>query len=275
MKKALLALGLCLPLWAHAGCTTWVHNPCVAKPPVITAKAYVVMDMEGNILRSENPDDIRAIASITKLITTSKAAQAAMDEQIEIVQDDMKLGKMRTTPLKVGQSYTRAQLMELALVSSDNVAAMALGRTQPAVQGELPPSTTIVEPSGLSSENRSTAREVANLARSLYNTELAATSVQSVTSVGARHSTNPLINKPGWTFFLSKTGFINDSGGCLVVITQIGQRLLTIAILGSKDTHQRWRDLYELRKELDASEEFAAPEWKAAKKRKTRKGPRA
>lgn len=249
---------------------------CIALPAsAITAKSYVVMDMDGNVISSENPDEVRAIASITKLVTTQRAALADPDEQITILKEDWKLGKMRSSPLKIGQSYTRAQLMELALVSSDNVAAMALGRTAPGDIGSvLPENTTIVEPSGLDPKNRSTAREVAELARHLYNTNLAATSVQPIAEVGNRHSTNPLINKPGWTFYLSKTGFISEAGGCLVVIMQAGQRLVTIALLGSKDTRQRWRDLYELRKQLDETE-FAEPKWgKAkvkAKKRRNRK----
>jgi D-alanyl-D-alanine endopeptidase (penicillin-binding protein 7) len=249
--KALIAALLCLPLYAHAGCTTWVTNPCIAKP-ALTAKAYVVMDMDGNVVKAENADEIRSIASITKLITVSRSSQLAADEPIQIQPEDMKLGHMRTTPLKVGESYTRAQLTELALISSDNVAAKALGRSAPLT--ELASSTTIVEASGLDPANKSTARQIAELARSLYNTQLAATSVQPHTSFGNRNSTNPLLAKPGWTFYLSKTGFINESGGCLVVITQVGQRLLTIAILGSRDTHQRWRDLAELRKRLGDSD---------------------
>jgi D-alanyl-D-alanine carboxypeptidase len=266
MKKALAILLLvCAPI-AHAGCSTWVKNPCVAKPAPVTAKAYVVMDMDGNVLKEQNADDVRSIASITKLVTVSKASLAAGEEQIMILQEDLKLGKMRSTPLKVGQSYSRAELMELALVSSDNVAAMALGRTAPAGETTLPSHTTIVEASGLDPQNRSTARDLAELARKLYNTEIAATSVQPSATIGNRRSTNPLIGKPGWTFYLSKTGFINDSGGCLVVITQAGDRLLTFVILGSQDTKQRWRDLYQLRKEFDTSE-FAEPWYKRAIKR--------
>jgi len=258
MKHLLSALALCVPLWVYAGS--------------VTAKAYIVTDMDGNVLKSKNPDEVRAIASITKLVTTAKASFASGEELIEILPEDMKLGRMRNTPLKVGQEYTRAELTELALISSDNVAAMALGRTAPKTLGEeLPQHTTIVEASGLDPHNRSTAREIADMARAMHNTSLAHTSVQPKTAVGERRNTNPLINKPGWTFYLSKTGFISDAGGCLVVIAQVSDRLLTFVLLGSRDTRQRWRDLYELRKQLDSTE-FSAPEWaKQTKKRRKKR----
>lgn len=255
MKRLLLVL-LCAPLTALS----------------VTAKSYVVMDMEGAVLKSANPDDVRSIASITKLVTTSKASLASGEELITIQPEDMKLGKMRSTPLKIGESYTRAQLTELALISSDNVAAMALGRTAPKPLGEeLPQHTTIVEASGLDPHNRSTAREVGDMARAMYNTTLAHISVQPKTEIGNRQNTNPLINKPGWTFYLSKTGFISDAGGCLVVIVQAGDRLLTFVLLGSRDTKQRWQDLYDLRKQFDSGE-FSRPEWvKVTKKRRKKR----
>ena len=254
--RSLLLLILCAPLTAFA----------------ITAKSYVVMDLEGNVLKASNPDEVRPIASITKLVTTSKAALASGEELITITHDDLSLGKMRSTPLRAGQQYTRAQLTELALISSDNSAAVALGRTAPQELGaDLPAHTHIVEASGLNPENRSTAREIAELARSMYNTELAAVSVQPRTEIGDRRSTNPLLGKPGWTFYLSKTGYISDAGGCLVVIAQAGDRLLTFVLLGSQDTRMRWRDLYELRKEFDTGE-FSRPEWaKATKKRRKKR----
>jgi D-alanyl-D-alanine endopeptidase (penicillin-binding protein 7) len=150
-------------------------------------------------------------------------------------------------------------LIELALVSSDNVAAIALGRMED-MTATTPPTIKVVEASGLNPENKATARGLAEYARKLYNTELAATSVKPFADAGSqapRKSTNPLINKRGWEFYLSKTGFINASGGCLVVITRIKDQLVTVVILGSKDTRQRWRDLAELRIEM-GDKDFAA-----------------
>jgi D-alanyl-D-alanine carboxypeptidase len=226
--------------------------------------------MDGTVLLEQNADDVRPIASITKLFTVRTASGDDQAELIEILKSDMVLGRMRSTPLRIGQKYPRSQLIELALISSDNVAATALGRVDPVVS-PLPNDTTIVEASGLDAQNRSTARSIAELARSLIASELARTSVQPTVTIGKveKRSTNPLITKPGWVFHLSKTGFINASGGCLVVVFESGGRLLTAVILGSRDVPARWRDLYELRQKFDSSE-FASPSVTKVKRRRGR-----
>lgn len=257
MKKFLISLILCVPILVHAA---------------ITAKSYVVMDLDdGSIIAEQNADEKRPIASITKLITASRNTDLPPDDLITITAEDMRDGKMRSTPLRVGHSYARSVLMELALVNSDNVAAIALGRTSP-IAATIRPNTTYVEASGLDPENQSTARELAELGRSLYNTSIASTSVHpSVVVEGrVRPSTNPLLRADGWEFYLSKTGFINASGGCLLVITKIKDKLAVVAILGSADTRQRWRDLAELRAELGDTG-FQWPFWKAIKQKFKRK----
>lgn len=235
-----------------------------ASQAAVTAKSYIVTDMSGNVIMEQAADEPRAIASITKLITTENTLQQAADELITISSEDVKHGRMRSSPLRAGVSYSRAALVELALVSSDNIAAIALWRASAVHM--IPPSITIIEASGLNPENRSSARTLAAYARTLLSTQLAATSVKATTTIGkiTKHSTNPLINKPGWQFFLSKTGFINESGGCLVVITMIKEQLRTIVILGSTDTRQRWRDLAELRHQLGDTN-FSQPGWPARK----------
>ena len=221
----------------------------------ITAQSYIVTDLEGKILIEKNADEVRSIASITKLFTVRAAASYDPSELIEILPEDLKVGRMRSTPLRVHQLYSRSQLIELALVSSDNVAALALGRTElpPMV---LPENTRIVEASGLDPRNVSTARELAEVARSLANTELAKTSIQPVTVLGiARRSTNPLLTKPGWSFSLSKTGYIAAAGGCLVVIFEMLDKPVVAVILGSSGVPGRWRDLIELRHQLTGEPE--------------------
>lgn len=238
MTRALIAILLSAPLFVGA----------------MTARSYAVTDMSGNVIVSKDPDVSRPIASITKLITTSRNLGLPDDELITITEADVRNGRMRTTPLRVGQSYSRRVLIDLALVNSDNVAAIALGRTTP-IPASVPKHTTYVEASGLDPDNRSTARELTEIARSLYSTELAVRSVQPYVSIGGtvRKNTNPLIGAPGWTFYLTKTGFINPSGGCLVVITKIKDQIVAVAILGSVDTRQRWRDLAEIREKLGDS----------------------
>jgi len=233
----------------------------------ITAPSYLVTDMEGNVLLERNADDVRSIASLTKLVVSKYAKDQDQDEQLTVTAEDVKNGHMRTTPLKVGRSYTRRGLLELALVSSDNVAALTLGR-------HLPEGTDIpvTEWSGLNPGNQLTARQLADLARSLYNTDVAAMSVLPNVKVDdkLRHSTNPLIEAKGWSFYLSKTGFINASGGCLTVITEMAGKLVTVVILGSKDTHVRWKDLVEIRRQLGDAD-FAEPIFRVARAIKGKK----
>lgn len=221
----------------------------------MSARSYIALDSDGIELISNNADIPRSIASITKLITADRSSKLSETDKIKILPSDIKAGRMRNTPLKIGQLYTRGELMELTLISSDNVAAIALGRSIT----DLTPFDSIVESSGLDPNNKLTAREVATFASTLYASRIAEFSTRELSTIGRRHSTNPLINKFGWEFFLSKTGFINQSGGCLVVILTIGNRPVTIVVLGSKDTRSRWRDLVEIRKMLGDTGFFEPP----------------
>jgi D-alanyl-D-alanine endopeptidase (penicillin-binding protein 7) len=229
-----------------------VHLPAMAQ---ITASAYIVVDLDGNVLLQKDADVDHSIASITKLIIADQSHGLDPNEKITISRNDIKSGKMKSTPLKQGQTYTRSQLTELALVSSDNVAAIALGHSVPFGLNSY---ATLVEASGLNAQNRSTARSLAMLAKDLYNSEVAKISTRQVTEVGNRRSTNPLLSKAGWVFYLSKTGFINASGGCLVVITEIKSQIAIVVILGAKDTKHRWLDLAQIRRQL-GDEGFYVP----------------
>ena len=230
MKKLLLVALIGLSISAHA----------------ITARSYIVTDMEGHTLLEQNADERRSIASITKLFVAEQAIKLNPNEKLTVERADLKAGHMRSTPLRAGGEYTRAQLTELALVSSDNVAAITLGRSDPPAT-EL---ATLVESSGLNPQNQSTARELAEAARELYKTDIGQISTRTHTELGDRHSTNPLLDKAGWLFYLSKTGFINQSGGCLVVVLKIKEQLMTVALLGASNTKERWQDLIELRRKL-------------------------
>lgn len=241
--KSLLAVLLCIPLLAHA----------------VTAKSYVVMDMDGHIITERDGDVVRPIASITKLFTAEKNLSLRLDEPITITHEDVVNGKMRSSLLREGQAYTRLQLLNIAMVNSDNIAALALGRSSTFTVA-LPPNTTYVEASGLNPENQSTAHSLADLARSLYLTQLGPMTMQATYSIGdkERKSTNPLLGKHNWDFFFSKTGFIDPAGGCLVVVMKVKDKLVAVALLGATSVRQRWCDLAELRTELGDSD-FAEP----------------
>lgn len=243
-------------------CSALLTAPATA----LTASAYIVTDMQGNVLAERNADEERSIASITKLFTVDAALQADPEELIEITAADLRLGNRRTSPLVAGKSYTRYQLIELALISSDNAAANALGRTNPHVEHD---GATIVEPTGLDPGNRSTARKLAHVAVQLLSSELSTVSVQTNAQLGAKRSTNPLLTQPGWRFYLSKTGYIRKSGGCIVVVTEIAEQTVAVVLLGSKSTRTRWQDLAKLRRELGDTN-FSFPKFGPAPRRKRR-----
>jgi D-alanyl-D-alanine endopeptidase (penicillin-binding protein 7) len=216
----------------------------------ISAKAYIVLDEEGNVVLEKNADTVQPIASITKLFVVQQAIKLDLDELIQVTANDVARGRMRSSPLRAGSSYSRKELIELALVSSDNVAALALARSSP-------PSTNyanLVEGSGLDPRNKSSARNIADAARELYVTEIGAFSIIPKTHLGGRNSTNPLLNKHGWEFLLSKTGFINSAGGCLTAVLKIKDTVMIVTILGSSGVRQRWLDLVELRTALGDSD---------------------
>lgn len=252
MNRLLVLLALC---WAGSSYA-------------MTADAYLVEDLNGTVLMEKNADEVRSIASITKLFIAQASEKMDQNEQITITHEDLKAGHMRSTPLRVGQSYSRKDLTELALVSSDNVAAIALGRSVPYNTTQL---AILVEASGLNPANRSTARQLADLAKELYNTELAATSTHKFAEIGNRHSTNPLLEHDGWTFYLSKTGFINEAGGCLVTITEMQGRIVIAVVLGAANTRERWNDLIELRRHLGDTDFYVPPTVRVAAKKPHRK----
>ena len=239
----------------------WLLAFLVAIPmcaSAITARSYIITEMDGTVIAEKNADDIRPIASITKLWTAERATRFDQQEEIQITLEDVKEAETFRSPLRVGEIYTRELLIELALISSDNIAAIALARNNTNESTLFP--TIIVDGCGLNPKNVSSARSIAVYARHLYPTKLAAVSVKPTVLVGKRivKSTNKLINRPGWKFYLSKTGWMRAAGGCLVVIMEMNGTPVTIVLLGATSVPQRWKDLYELRKKFDDSE-FAKP----------------
>lgn len=221
------------------------------KVNAITATSYLILDPQGNSIKEYQADIQKPIGSITKLIFINNLVLDPISSLVTITKEDLEQGRMKSTPLRIGRTYTKYQLIELALVSSDNVAVIALSRLNPVFTTFA--NTSIVEASGLNPNNISTARDIALLAHSIIDSDIAAISTKSTTEVGNRHNTNPFIDKPNWKFYLSKTGFIRSSGGCLVVVLEIKKEIYTIVILGSKNVKERWKDLIELRKIIDTT----------------------
>jgi len=229
----------------------------------VTAKSYLVTDLHGQVLIEKDADQPRPIASITKLMNVMVVldSQQPLDEVIQL---DYKLAKQYHTHLPHSvKTLTRKELIDLAMVKSDNFAAYTLCANYP---GGVPGciiamnakastlnmyQTHYTDPTGLEETNVSTARDLIKLlitART-YPGIVDATK-PSVEIKVKRHwwqvwNTNPLV-RTGDDVVVSKTGFISASGGCVVMFmnTQFGQRI--VALLGSKNTHTRFPEAEKL-----------------------------
>jgi D-alanyl-D-alanine endopeptidase (penicillin-binding protein 7) len=244
-------------------------------PLDLKSSVALVMDQETNeVLFAKNSDAVLPIASLTKLMTALIVVEARqpMDETITITSEDVDTEKFSSSRLAVGTTLSRGDALHLALMSSENRAAHALGRHYP---GGLPAfvqamnakarllgmfDTHYVEPTGLSSQNQSSAKDLANLVKSAYQQHTIrelSTSTDYAVQVGARHlqfrTTNSLVRSPSWDIGLQKTGYIVEAGRCLVMQAKMAGRKLIMVFLDSTGKYSRQGDAERVRKWLEAA----------------------
>lgn len=246
----------------------------------LNSSAVLVVDQHtGKVLIEKNSDVALPIASITKVMTAvvTLDAELAKDEIIAITKEDTQLEKYSSSRLKVGSTFTRAELLHLALMSSENRAAHALGRTYPggkqafvAAMNEKAEelgmaSSRFVEPTGLSSENKSTPRDLARLVNAAHEypeIRQYSTAKDAVVRVGRQqqhfHNTNALARGGEWDLGLSKTGFIRDAGKCLVMQATIDGRDVVIVMLDAQASAKRLSDAERIRRWLSAEKDRQA-----------------
>jgi D-alanyl-D-alanine endopeptidase (penicillin-binding protein 7) len=214
-------------------------NAANTKPVSITASSWLVADESGRIIQSQNIEQQRAIASITKLMTVMVVLDAHQDL-------DERIGR-----------YTRAETIQLALVHSDNKAAAVLCDFYPGgkdlcikamnqkAQWLGMKDTKYVEATGLSVFNVSTASDLIKLviaAKDYPAVVEAAHTPQVKIKIKKKwlffSNTNPIIGKRH-EFVVSKTGYIRASGGCIAMMidTEVGRKI--VIVLGSKNTYTR------------------------------------
>ncbi|MFM2053555.1 MAG: hypothetical protein RL456_1592 [Pseudomonadota bacterium] len=253
-----------------------------ATPDALDLKSSValVVDQEtSEILFSKNPQAVLPIASLTKLMTALVVAEARLplDEMLEITAEDIDTEKGSRSRLSIGTALTRGELLHLALMASENRAAHALGRHHP---GGLPAfvaamnrkaqalgmtSSRFVEPTGLSSDNQSSAPDLARLVKAAYQYPLLrelSTSPDFEVALGHRtvqfHNTNRLVTNPTWDIGLQKTGYIVEAGRCLVMQAQLAGRKLIMVFLDSAGKYSRLGDAERVRRWLESSPEVHA-----------------
>jgi serine-type D-Ala-D-Ala endopeptidase (penicillin-binding protein 7) len=245
----------------------------VADPLSLRSSVALVIDQDTQeVLFNKNGQAVLPIASLTKLMTgmVISQAQLPMDEMITITQDDVDTEKGSSSRLRVGSSLSRGELLLLALMSSENRAAHALGRTYPGgmaafvaqmngrAQALGMKDTRYVEPTGLSSRNQSSAQDLALLvnaasADSLLR-ELSTSSGHQVV-LGRQtlqyNNTNRLVSHPDWDIGLQKTGYISEAGQCLVMQARVAGRKLIMVFLDSAGKLSRLGDAERVRRWLE------------------------
>jgi D-alanyl-D-alanine endopeptidase (penicillin-binding protein 7) len=249
----------------------------------LKSSVALVIDQDTHeILIRKNDLAVLPIASLTKLMTglVISDANLSQSEMIAITQEDVDTEKGSTSRLAVGSVLSRGDLMHLALMASENRAAHALGRTFPGglsafvkamndrAQGLGMRSTHYVEPTGLSSQNQSSANDLAVLVGAAYNVPVLrelSTSPGREVAVGRKtlqyNTTNRLVKSPNWDIGLQKTGYISEAGQCLVMQTKVAGRKLIMVFLDSAGKLSRIADAERVRRwvEIQNARNAATP----------------
>lgn len=241
-----------------------------------SASALVVDQSTGEPLYAKNPHKPAPIASITKLMTAMVTLDAGLplDEEITIGPEDVDRIKGTSSRLALGTTLTREELLNLALIASENRAAAALSRAYPGGRMAFVEAmnrkarelgmnhTRFVDGTGLSSENRSTAADLVKLVDAAYRYPL----IRRISTTGSydlivptrqqvRHlafnNTNLLTRRDDWEIGVSKTGYINEAGHCLVMQAKIAGQKVIIVLLDSWGRLSRIGDANRIRKWLE------------------------
>jgi len=245
-------------------------------PELKSAAALVTDASNGEVLYERDAARVVPIASITKLMTALVVldGQQPLDEKVEITNADRWSGKGAFSRLPVGAKISRGDLLKLALMASENRAAKTLARNYP---GGTPAfvrtmnakakalgmtRTRFDDPSGLSSNNVSNARDLARLITAASRdtrirefSTLESHSVRAGRSVLTYRNTNLLVGKPDWNILVQKTGFTNDAGECLVMQAMIGERPVNMVLMNSFGKLTRTADARRVRKWMEAQRE--------------------
>ena len=247
----------------------------VDDPLDLKSSVALVVDQDTDqVLFSKNANAVLPIASITKLMTAMVVLdeQLPLDETLTITKADIDFGKGSGSRLLPGTELSRGEMLHLALMASENRAANALGRHFP---GGMPAfveamnrkaqvlgltSPRYVEPTGLSSDNRSNAHDLTLLVKAAYDQPLIrelSTSLDKSVQVGKRRvvfrNTNGLVRSQTWDIGLQKTGYISEAGRCVVMQAELAGRKLVMVLLDSAGRQARIVDAERLRRWINSA----------------------
>ncbi|MBD8495874.1 D-alanyl-D-alanine endopeptidase [Pseudomonas syringae] len=263
------------------------ESAALARDPAnlhLASGSTMVVDLQSNkVLYSNNPDVIVPIASVTKLMTAMVVldARQSMDEVIPVDISHTAEMKGVFSRVKLGSQLSRRDMLLITLMSSENRAAASLAHSYP---GGYPAfilamnakartlgmkNTAYVEPTGLSVYNVSTARDLTKLLLEARKypllSELSATEEKTVRftkptyTLGFRN-TDHLVHRENWDIRLTKTGFTNQAGHCLVLLTNMAKRPVSVVILDAFGKQTHFADASRLRKWLETGQSGPVPE---------------
>lgn len=246
-----------------------------ATPDALALRSSVALVMDqgsGDVLFQKNASAVLPIASITKLMTAMVVTDAhqPMDELLEITEDDRDFERNTGSRLRYGTMLTREDLLLLALMSSENRAASALGRSYPGGRPAFVAAmnrkahelgmtdTHYVDSNGLSSSNVSSAMDLAKIVMAAYKVPLIrqfTTTAEHTVNANGRTlhyvNTNRLVRGGEWDIGLQKTGFINEAGRCLVMQANVHGRNVVMVFLDSAGNLTRFADAVRVRNWLE------------------------
>jgi D-alanyl-D-alanine endopeptidase (penicillin-binding protein 7) len=249
-------------------------DPRIQKVNFRSASVLVQDADTGEVVFHKNSEAVVPIASITKLMTAMVIIDRELDMQQRVVlsREDIDLRKGTKSRLRPGTVLTRDELLMLALMASENRAAAALGRTYPEGMAAFVAAmnqkaaelgmtdSRFVDPTGLSSGNVSSARDLAKLVHAAHSYELIreySTRDRATVSAFGRpvsfRNTNGLVRNSHWEIGLSKTGYISEAGRCLVMRVRLASKDLIVVLLDSWGKQSRIGDANRIRKWLETS----------------------
>jgi len=260
-----------VPAMLSAGDVAGLH--LTRDPLDLKSNVALVLDQANSqILFEKNSNIALPIASITKLMTGLVVVEADqnMDEVLEVTEADVDREKNSSSRLRVGSRLTRANMLHIALMSSENRAASALGRNYPGGLSAFVSAmnakakvlgmndTHYVDATGLSSRNVASARDLAKLVVAAHQHPILcqySTDQKYVVDTGIRAlqyaNSNHLVSNPAWEIGLQKTGYIAEAGRCLVMQTRIEGHPIVMVFLDSKGKQSRLADAGRIRKWLE------------------------
>ena len=243
-------------------------------PDVRSAKAIVVNQKTGEIIYEKSAGSISSIASLTKLMTAMVILDSGvnLDQEIKVTKADIDRIKRTGSRIPIGSKLTRYELLEFALMASDNRAASALSRAYPTGRQGLDDamnvkakklgmfSTNFRDPTGLHKGNTSTAIDLVKMAQAAYQYPLIrkmTTEPQGEINYGKRNykigfvNTNRVVRKGIWDIGLSKTGFIRESGRCLIMQVIVNNEPVIMVFLNSYGKLTRFADAKRVKKWME------------------------